>query len=366
MREIIADVERWQDEGERVAVATLVRVHGSAPRLPGARMCLTRSGRMSGSVSAGCVESDVLDRARKVLDGQQPEIASYGIDNESAFEIGLSCGGTIDVLIEPQRADPAWTALREALAVERPAVLATGLAPATLLGRKLAILGPDARVGSIDSELDSGLQAAALDLFEQGGTRRVELPWRGENAEIFLEAFVRPSRIYIVGATHTAIPLTRMANELGFCVSVVDPRSAFATRERIPEADEFLHAWPEEVFAPNGDGSGGRLDARSYVVTLSHDPKFDIPTLRHALRSPARYIGALGSRRTHARRKETLKAMGFTTSELERIHSPIGLDLGGETPAEIAIAILAEIQAVRHGRTGVALRDCEAPIHDRT
>ena len=357
MRESLADLDRWTREGEEIALATLVRVRGSAPRTPGARLFVTRSGRMSGSVSAGCVENDVFARALQVLQDELPVVAGYGIADELSFQVGLSCGGSLDVLIEPFREDAAWRAVRAAVEAERPAALGVGLAPPELVSRRLAVPAEGAPVGSIDPGLDERLCAEARRLIPRGESREVCLPWGDGEARVFLQAFPPPQRLFIVGATHTAIALCRMARGLGFRVHVVDPRGVFATPERFPEAHELLRAWPGEVLQK------ARLDAWSYVVTLSHDPKFDIPTLAQALRSDACYIGALGSRATQEKRRKQLLEEGFEEAELARIRGPIGLDLGGRAPEEIALAILAEMVAVRHGREGAALRSGQAPIH---
>ncbi len=357
MRELLADLRRWQRQNEEVALATLVAVRGSAPRLPGARLGLTRSTKLSGSVSGGCVENDVLHHAMEVLAADRPALVTYGISDEQGFAVGLSCGGSIDVLIEPFRDDDAWQALSRAVENREPAACCIGLAPGPLLGRKLVVLGDERVLGGIDPALDSELATQARHLLQEGGTRALTLPWGDGEASLFLEAFPPPLHLCIVGATHAAIHLCRMAKQVGFRVSVVDARSAFANAERFPEADEVLCAWPDEVL---GDGS---LDASAYVVTLTHDFKLDIPALECALRSDARYIGALGGRATHERRKARLVEAGFTDAELARIRAPVGLDLGGRTPEEIAVAILAEMLAVRHGREGGPLSARRAPIH---
>jgi xanthine dehydrogenase accessory factor len=185
----------------------------------------------------------------------------------------------------------------------------------------------------------------------------LDLAWRGEAGRVFVEAFPRPPRLFIVGATHTAIPLCRMAKELGFHVSVVDARRVFATEERFPEADELVHAWPDEAFDEVS------LDAADHVVTLTHDPKFDLPALERALRSQAAYVGALGSRATHERRKEQLRQRGVDEAALARIRTPVGLDIGSRTPEEIALSILAEMVAARRGRDGRPLVERRASIH---
>ncbi len=349
MRELLADLDRWTAHGECVAMATLVRVRGSAPRLPGARLICTAEGAMSGSVSAGCVESDVFERAQQVLAEGRPALANYGIADESAFAVGLSCGGSIDVLIEPFEEVPAWRALRDAVAERKPACLAVALAPEDRLGRKLYVDTEGNRVGSIDDAVDAQLEEEARGVLADGEARVVSCSRDGSPLEVFLEPVLPPRRLYIIGANHIAIPLCRMAKTMGYQVIVIDPRSVFATRERLPEADELLHVWPAEVLEEV------RLDPFSYLVTLTHDPKFDIPALAIGIRSDARYVGALGSRRTHAKRVAKLTEDGFSEDELARIHSPVGLDLGGRGPEEIALSILSEMQAVRCGRAGHSL-----------
>ncbi len=342
MKDILGTLDLWQQDREEIAIATLVDLRGSAPRRPGARLCVTRGGRMAGSVSGGCVENDIVDRAQAVLDGGAAVLASYGIGDDVAFRVGLSCGGAIDVLIEPFRPAEPWQAARHAVEHERPAVLAIALAPAALLARKLALLEDGSTVGSMDPDLDRQVRADAQRLLSLGGTRVVTVPWQGGEASVFLEGFTPPPRLFIGGATHVAVSLCRMAKELGFRISVIDARGVFATAERFPDTDELLEEWPDRVLAER------RLDAHSYVVILTHDPKFDVPALAVALRSAAGYIGIIGSRKTHERRRARLRTEhGFSDAELDRIHAPIGLDIGAETPQEIALAIIAEMVAVR-------------------
>jgi len=346
MREILEQLDRWQEEGESIALATLVRVQRSAPRLPGARLALTRSGRMAGSVSGGCVEGDVLRQGLAVLDAGRPVVARYGIADEEGLAVGLSCGGTIDVLVEPFAPDAVWRALREAVEKGRPAAWAVGLAPETLLARKLALLDDGQVLGSVHPDVDAGLVAEARRLLPEGGARTLGLSFQGGEAACFVEALSPPLRLYILGATHIGVALARMARLTGFGVTVIDARSPFATAERFPDADEVLRAWPDEVL------DAAALGSWSYVVSLSHDFKFEIPALLRALRSGARYVGALGSRATHEKRVARLREEGLGPAELARIRAPIGLDLGGRSPEEIAVAILAEMLAVRHARDG--------------
>ena len=344
MKYILPDLDLWQSQGEEIALATLVQVRRSAPRPPGARLCVTRSGRMAGSVSGGCVEADVFERALQVLDSRNPELVNYGIADEMGFEVGLSCGGSIDVFIEPFVSDDEWDTLRRAVDGQQEVVYAIGLAPEALLGRKLTRVIDGRAVGSIDPSLDKDVAEVGDRLLRTGGTNVVTLPWQGGEAQVFVEA-IRPSpTLLIVGATHTAISLCRLATEIGYQVTVIDARSALATPERFPDAERLIHAWPDEALV---QAPPGRYTS---LVVLTHDPKFDVPTLASALQSEARYIGAQGSRVTHERRKQDLKQQGFSDADLARIRAPIGLDIGSRTPAELAVAILAEVLAVQYDR----------------
>ena len=344
MKDILPDLDLWQSQGEDIALATVVQVRRSAPRPPGARLCITRSGRMSGSVSGGCVEADVFERAMQVLDSGEPEVASYGIADELGFEVGLSCGGSIDVLIEPFDVDDQWEALRRCVENDEVAVHAIGLAPEPLLGRKMVRLDASRSVGTIAASIDDMLYDRSERLLQTGGTEVLTLPWQGQQAEVYLEAFRPSPGLLIVGATHTAISLCRLATEVGFQVTVIDVRSALATPERFPDAKQLVHAWPEEALEQVP------LNSYSSLVVLTHDPKFDIPALASGLRSDARYIGAQGSRVTHEGRKRQLRQHGFTEDDLARIRAPIGLDIGSRTPAELALSILAEVLAVQYNR----------------
>jgi len=358
MRDLLPHLDRWQREGEEIALATVVRVRGSAPRRPGARLAVTRGGRMAGSVSGGCVESDVYERAQRVLDDERPALVTYGAADELGLEVGLACGGSLDVLIEPFAADAVRDALRRALENRIPAALCLAVGPGELRGRSLMLAAGGEVVGSVASELDAEIVAVAGSLLSGESSRFIERPWRETSAEIFIEAFPAPPRLFVIGATHTAIALCRIAKEVGFEVTVVDAREVFATEERFSDADALVRAWPDEAFEKI------ELTPDCSVVALTHDPKFDLPALALALRSPAGYIGALGSRRTHARRREQLLAEGFSDAELARIRTPVGLDIGARSPEEVALSVVAEMVAQRRGRDGRPLKERQAPIHD--
>lgn len=340
MKEVLDELDTWLNKGDDVAMATLVATRGSSPRMPGARLVLTRDGGMAGSVSGGCVETDVYEHALEVLDTGRPELVSYGIADDVAFEVGLSCGGSIDVLVEPFHPDPAWTATREAVDRGEPVALAIALTPDSLAARRLAVTRSDAH-GSISPAVDTRLAALARDLLDDDQARVIDVESDDGPAQVFVQAFAPAPHMIIVGATHAAMPLSRMAKEVGFRVTVADARGLFATKERFPEADDVIRAWPQDAFARIS------LDRYSYVVILSHDSRFDLPTLEVALKSPARYIGAMGSSATHGQRLDRLREMGFTDEQLARIHSPIGLSIQARTPEEIAVSILAEVVLAR-------------------
>jgi xanthine dehydrogenase accessory factor len=296
------------------------------------------------------VESDVVRRGRDVLETGRPVLAHYSLATDAELELGLGCG-SIDVLIEPFDADASWRELARALEERQEATLAVGLTPEGLMGRRLVALSDGRHFGTIDPAADPGILREAAKMREAGQTGSVTIETAAGTSTVFIETFLPVERLFIVGATEIGAFLCRFAHEVGFEVIVVDPRSAFATTERFPDARELRHGWPEEVLEKTG------LDGRAYVVTLTHDSKLDVPALAAALRSEARYIGALGSRRTHARRAAQLTEGGFDEPSLARIHAPVGLDIGAATPAEIAVAILAEMLAVRNAHDATTTRD---------
>jgi len=328
MREIANDVKRWLANDEQIVLATVVWAEGPSPRPPGARMAVTGSGQMAGSVSGGCVEGTVFEQAQLVLAGGAPHRLRYGVTDESGWEAGLACGGVIEVYVEPL-AD-VHCRLLEVLEAEETIALATRLD-----GRGHLLAWPDGRL-----EGDRSLAPLLTGLFPGPAAELRSTP----GGDIFLQALPPPPTLVIVGAVHIAAPLVELAQTVGFHVRVVDARRAFANRERFPTADELIVAWPQDGLQAD------RLGPQHHVVILSHDPKFDLPALEIALRSRAAYIGLIGSRSTQAKRRAALREAGFTEAEMARIHGPVGLDLGGREPAEIALAILAEIVAVQHGR----------------
>jgi xanthine dehydrogenase accessory factor len=331
MRAIGEQIERWLAADESVALATLVWAEGSSPRPLGSRMAVTASGQMTGSVSGGCVEGDILREAQEVLAGADPRRLRYAAIGEDSWEVGLACGGTIEVFVEPFTA--IHRQLLTALQDEETVAMATRLD-----GSGHLLAWPNGQLNgdhSLAPELMATLGDGPLPSPTAGLKRRPE-------GDIFVEVFTRSPALTIVGAVHIAVPLVTMAQALGFHVRIVDARRAFATRDRFPDADELIVAWPQDVLDPR------HLRHQDAVVVLTHDPKFDVPALETALRSPVGYIGLLGSTTTQEERQSALTERGFSEPELARIHGPVGLDLGGKQPAEIALAILAEIVAVQN------------------
>lgn len=344
MREIAADIRRWRQEGRPVAVATVAQVRGSGLRPLGAKFACTASGEISGSVSGGCIEGAVYEEAQEVLAGGPARLLEYGVSDETAWDVGLACGGSVKVWLEPLDAavhDRLTACLDGGDLVAQSTVVA---GRATAGGRILA--WPDGRIeGSTGTPaLDEKVVAFTVTRLAIGETGRTELQVAGERVEVLTEVFAPPPSLIVVGAVHIAIPLVTMANALDFRTIVLDARSAFATRERFPHAAELIVRWPAKALAQLG------IDRSTFVAVMTHDDKIDVPALQVAVTSRARYIGVLGSANHHAQRVAQLKGLGVSDAELARIHAPIGLRLGAVGPGEIAVAVLAQMVAVRHGR----------------
>ena len=318
MRDVLTEIKEWTAAGDRVAIATVVETWGSSPRPLGSKMAISSSGKMAGSVSNGCIEGAVFEEAQKVLKAGQGRLVPYGVADDVAFEVGLACGGHVEVMIQPVTRE--HLRLIDLIEAEQPAELRTNLA------------------------------TGAVELREQAP--QADQPVR--EGDWFVEPHGRAPHMIIVGAIHIAIPLHRLAKLMGYRVTVVDARAKFATAERFPEADELLVAWPDEALA------GITLDRSTYVVILTHDPKFDLPALRSVLGKEVGYIGAIGSRKTNQNRFDELRSEGFTDEQLARVHGPIGLDLGGRGAEETALAIMAEVTAVRYSATGKTLKEAKA------
>lgn len=348
MREVISDIDRWRDNEEEVALATVVETWGSAPRGTGAKMALTEAGEISGSVSGGCVEGAVFEAGVETLQSGQAQLLSFGVADETAWEVGLACGGQIQVFVERLQ-ETTYEAMRRWLSEDRSGAVATVVAgPPDLLGRKVALSEEGATLGGLGAGLDDAAISAMEKALAAGQSRRVTLDAEPESVELFIEAIQPPPTLIMVGGVHIAVALTTMAKSANYRTIIVDPRRAFGSEERFPHVDQLIQAWPEEAFAQI------KLTPATAVAMLTHDPKIDDPALQTVLPSPAFYVGALGSTTTHQKRRRRLLDAGVAQELVDRIHSPIGLDINAHTPEEIAVAVLAEVVAARRGRDGQA------------
>ena len=353
----------WLDEGARVVAATLVSAIGSAPLDPGAEMLVDDRGRIEGSVTGGCVEAALVEQAQQVLAGGPARVATYGISDEEAADVGLMCGGTVHVLVhELLDREPLETAAT-AIAAGTPVALAT-LLDGEHAGRKLAVLEDDV-AGSLGVAplLDDSVTRDARGFLDEGRSAIRGYSALGEtmgaDLRVSIQAFATPPSMVIFGAIDFSAALAALAGEIGYRVTIVDARAAFAASPRFSRHAEVVVDWPDR-YLPTRE-----LGPRDAVLVFTHDPKFDEPALLSALQTGAGYIGALGSRRTHEQRAERLRDAGASEDDLRRISSPCGLDVGARTPAETAIAILAEILALRAHRSGGRLADADGPIHPR-
>ncbi|MFF1405351.1 XdhC family protein [Streptomyces sp. NPDC058294] len=368
MLDIAEELNRWVEQGRDFAVATVVAVGGSAPRRPGAALAVDADGTAVGSVSGGCVEGAVYELCRQALQDGQTVLERFGYSDEDAFAVGLTCGGVIDILVTPVRADsPARPVAAAALAAaargEAAAVARIAEGPAELRGRALLVRPDGSYVGGFGAhpELDRTVAAEARAHLDAGRTGTVEIGEQGSRCgsplTVLVESSVPAPRMIVFGAIDFASALVRAGKFLGYHVTVCDARPVFATRSRFPDADDIVVEWPHRYLART------EVDGRTVLCVLTHDAKFDVPLLRLALRLPVAYVGAMGSRRTHLDRNERLREVGVTELELARLHSPIGLDLGARTPEETALSIAAEIVADRRGGSGATLTGAHTPIH---
>jgi xanthine dehydrogenase accessory factor len=346
MKDVLNEVEEWQGRGDKIALATVVDVQRSAPRAPGAKMAVSSAGEIAGGVSGGCVEGAVVEIAEQVMGGAGPQLVHFGIADSEAWDVGLPCGGEIDV----------WVQLYEPGRFEQVAREGGRAAEVTLLegaqpGAKLLVEADGARSGSLGApELDDEAVRLATELIWTDTSERRE--------HLFIDVVAPSPRLILFGAVDIAAPLCTLARASGWRPYVVDPRARFAMPERFPDAEEVIAAWPEAAFSRIGG-----IDPATSIVVLTHDPKLDDAALTIALRSPAGFVGAMGSRRAQAARRERLVAAGFSDEELERLSAPVGLDLGAIGREETALSILAEVVAARHGRSGGRLAERRGRIH---
>ncbi|MEV0293823.1 XdhC family protein [Nocardia sp. NPDC050710] len=348
MRDLTAELLEWHAAGRPYALATVIGVTGSAPRAPGATLAVDIDGTVIGSISGGCVEGAVYELCREALRTGRPVRETFGYSDDEAFAVGLTCGGVLEVFVQPITPEdlvPLEAVLRSEEQVALVRDLNTG---ATLA------------VGSwwkIGATFDEAVVAQARAMLEMGATGRRIIGCADREVTVFVESYVPPPRMIVFGAIDFAAAVTRIGRFLGYHVTVCDARRVFATRARFPDAHEVVVEWPNRYLARTP------VDSRTVLCVLTHDAKFDVPLLEVALRLPVAYVGAMGSRRTHEDRMARLRAAGMTESELAQLHSPIGLDLGGRTAEETAVAVAAEIVALRRGGSARSLSATNGPIH---
>jgi xanthine dehydrogenase accessory factor len=386
VRDILNKVTKWWEAGETFGLATVVSTYRSAPRDPGAALAVSPDGEVTGSVSGGCVEGAVYELSVDVSQTGSPVLQTYGVSDDDAFAVGLTCGGILDIFVEPvnQARFPELGDIAAAVERGEPVAVATVIGGPGQVGARRVIwgrpaadhtaaghTGPDesddgwhvGASGTLGSgaRLDAAVDDDVRGMLAQGvtGIRRYGAHGerRGDELSVFVNAFAPPPRMLVFGAIDFAAAVARVGKFLGYHVTVCDARQVFATKSRFPDADEVIVEWPHRFLA------GTSIDSRTVICVLTHDPKFDVPLLEVALRTPAGYIGAMGSRRTHDDRLERLREVGLTEAELARLRSPIGLDLGARTPEETAVSIAAELIQLRWGGSGQPLTATEGRIH---
>jgi len=377
MREVLTELmEAWRAD-EVVGVGTVVGTQRSAPRPPGAAMLVMADGSAVGSVSGGCVEGAVYELAESVVADGTPVLQQFGFSDEQAFAVGLTCGGIIDIFVEPVSAltFPELDRLAEDVHDGRPVAIATVIEhpDTTWVGRRL-IVRPDGVDPGVEGTLgldraDAAVVDDARGLLASGASQVVTYGPEGERMDtgmrVFVSSFQPPPRMIVFGAIDFAAAVARQGKLLGYDVTVCDARPVFATRARFPEADDVVVSWPHHYLQREIEAD--RIDGRTVICVLTHDPKFDVPVLDLALRldgaSQPAFVGAMGSRKTHDDRLERLREAGLTDEHLDRLSSPIGLDLGGRTPEETAVSVAAEIVALRWGGTGERLTETKDRVH---
>ena len=381
MREVLSDLVTWWESGDTVGVGTVVATFRSAPRPPGASMLVGPSGEAVGSVSGGCVEGAVYELGQSVVADGTPVLQRYGVSDDDAFAVGLTCGGILDVFVEKVNKEtfPELGGIAADIEAGRPVAVATVVEhpDPERVGRRLVVRPADADAGAdrADSAVQGSLGTDRIDdavaddvrgLLAAGHHQTLtygpEGERRGEGMRVFVWAFAPPPRMLVFGAIDFAAAVARIGGFLGYHVTVCDARPVFATNSRFPAADEVVVQWPHKYLRAEADA--GRIDGRTVLCVLTHDPKFDVPLLEVALRLPeVGYVGAMGSRRTHDDRMKRLQEAGLTDEELARLASPIGLDLGARTPEETAVSVAAEIIALQWGGQGRRLSALDDRIH---
>jgi xanthine dehydrogenase accessory factor len=364
VRDILNTITKWWESGETFGLATVVKTFHSAPRDPGAALAVAPGGEVIGSVSGGCVEGAVYELSSEVSASGGPVLQTYGVSDDDAFAVGLTCGGILDIFVEPvsRQTFPELGEIAAAVGRGQPVAVATVVSGPGAIGARRVVWGDGRSTGNLGSRrLNDAVDDDARGLLAQGVTSIRRYGADGERLggelSVFVNSFAPPPHMYVFGAIDFAAAVARVGKFLGYHVTVCDARPIFATRARFREADEVVVDWPHRFLA------SAEVDARTVICVLTHDPKFDVPVLEVALRTPAGYIGAMGSRRTHEDRLERLREAGLTEPELSRLRSPIGLDLGARTPEETAVSIAAELIKIRWGGSAKPLTDIDGRIH---
>lgn len=370
MKDVLDEVEKWLNLGHTVALATVVSTLGSSPREIGAVMAVNDAGVVVGSVSGGCVEAAVVEEALTVIQDSQPRLVSYGVSDELGLSVGLTCGGTIEIFVEllsdkllssEIHLGDIFQAIRQSSQI--PVAICTlieGMTP----GAKIIVTENGHCLGSLgNTDIDQVVTEDAQGMLSQAMTKLCRYGVQGERRQtevaVFVESFAPPPHLIIFGAVDFTRSLSSLGKMLGYRVTVCDARSRFATIARFPAADEVIVEWPDQYLENN------LVDHRTIIVILTHDPKFDVPALVSAVKTPAAYIGAMGSRRATLDRITRLQGAGLTEAEISRISAPIGLDIGARTSEETAVSIMAEVIAQRSGRSGERLSANQKPIHPK-
>jgi xanthine dehydrogenase accessory factor len=365
VRDVLNDIMKWWQAGETFGLATVVRTFRSAPREPGAALAVSDGGEVVGSVSGGCVEGAVYELCGEVMQQRQAVLQTYGVSDDDAFAVGLTCGGILDIFVEPISRElfPELGDLAAAVEREDPVAVATVIEGPGAIGARRVIYADGTASGTLSAgdRLDAAVDDDARGMLAQGqtGVRRYgeHGERRGDELAVFVNSFAPPPRMMVFGAIDFAAAVARVGKFLGYRVTVCDARGVFATPARFRDADEVIVEWPHRYL------EGASVDERTVICVLTHDPKFDVPLLEVALRTSAGYIGAMGSRRTHEDRLARLREAGLTDAELARLRSPIGLDLGARTPEETAVSIAAELIQLRWGGSGRPLTLTGGRIH---
>lgn len=340
MQEVWADIDQWRATGEKIALATVIQTWGSSPRKVGAKMAFTPSNKISGSVSGGCIEGAVFEQGIEALENRQPRLLQFGVADETAWEVGLACGGHIELFVQGL-AEEIYVPVRQMLSQDSSWAVATIIqGRQEWLGGQLVMGLDGVQAENVPAFLRADILQASQNAFQQGQSQRVRLQNQPE-IELFIEVWLSAPVLIMIGGVHIAVALTAIAKTLGYQTVVIDPRRAFGSLDRFPHVDRLIQAWPQKAFEQIA------ITPNTAVAMLTHDPKIDDPALKQVLNSPAFYVGALGSQQTQAKRRQRLLEAGLSETQIQRIHGPIGINIHAQTPEEIALSVMAEIVKTR-------------------